>query len=528
MIVIAITTLASAVVLALPRSNETAAAQPDRSGDSAGSPGGGAGATADPNGLGSADAVDPYHRPGWIEAENAKPGTADWHIPDDPKMWEKVRGYANVTSVDHGGSFTLYVESPGAPWHVEAYRMGFYGGTGGRLIWTSPPQPPVRQSPPVIDRTTNMREAQWTPVLDVTTDASWPPGQYLLKLVSDNGGATFIPLVVRDDDSPAPLLMQSSVTTWQAYNDWGGSNLYTGVGGRAKVVTFDRPYNGNGSGEFLGREFELIYFIERLGLDVTYWTDIDLHERGELLQWRKAIVMGGHDEYYSTSMRRALEAARDAGVNLAFLGANNVYRKIRLEPSPLGPSRREVNYRDPTSDPMRGVDNSEVTVEWRAAPSNEPESSLTGSYYECNPVKADMVISDASAWIFEGTGVANGDRWPNAVGNEYDRVTPGVPTPANIQILAHSPVTCKGKRSFADMTYYTAPSGAGVFTAGTFWLIPALDDACLTGPTEGPSCQIQKMVENLLRTFSAGPAGIDHPSVPNAEKFGIKVTPPKS
>jgi len=365
-------------------------------------------------------------------------------------------------------------------------------------------------------------------VLDVTTDASWPPGQYLLKLLSDNGGATFVPLVVRDDDSPAPLLMQSSVTTWQAYNDWGGASLYTGVGGRSKVVTFDRPYNGNGSGEFLGREFELIYFIERLGLDVTYWTDIDLHERGELLQRRKAIVMGGHDEYYSTAMRRALEAARDAGVNLAFLGANNVFRKIRLEPSSLGPSRREVNYRDRATDPMRGVNDSEVTVEWRAAPSNEPESSLTGTYYECNPVKADMVISDASAWIFEGTGVANGDRWPNAVGNEYDRVTPGVPTPANIQILAHSPVTCKGKRSFADMTYYTAPSGAGVFDAATFWLIPALDDACLTGPTEGPSCQIQKMVENLLRTFSVGPAGIDHPSVPNAEKFGIKVTPSKS
>ena len=106
---------------------------------------------------------------------------------------------------------------------------------------------------------------------------------YLIRLTSSDGGATFVPITIRDDGSQAPLLVQSSVTTWQAYNGWGGANHYTGAGGesstRARVISFDRPYGGNGSGEFFGREFEFVYFVERLGLDVTYWTDIDLHER---------------------------------------------------------------------------------------------------------------------------------------------------------------------------------------------------------------------------------------------------------
>jgi hypothetical protein len=320
--------------------------------------------------------------------------------------------------------------------------------------------------------------------------------------------------------------VQSSVTTWQAYNGWGGSNLYTGAGGsassRAEIVSFDRPYGGNGSGEFFGREFEFVYFVERLGFDVSYWTDIDLHERPDLALQHKAVISLGHDEYYSTAMRDGLERARDNGVNIAFLGANAIFRKIRLEDSPLGSSRHQVNYRVASADPDNGKVPDQVTVSWRDAPSNRPESSLIGQMYECNPVKADMVIADAGAWMFDGSGLKNGDKLPNAVGNEYDRVTPEEPTPDDIQVLAHSPVNCHGKSSFADATYYTAASGAGVFATGTFWWIPPLKTDCPGGPSSSTDCQIQKVVENVLRDFATGPAGERHPSVNNLAQFGIK------
>jgi hypothetical protein len=389
------------------------------------------------------------------------------------------------------------------------------------LIWKSEPHAGVNQPKAVQNAATKTWSAPWTPSLTITTDATWPPGQYMFKLESLDGGASYVPLVIRDDKSTSDLLMQSAVTTWQAYNGWGGASIYTGTNGRADVVSFDRPYTGNGSGEFLGREREFIAFVERHGYDVSYWTNIDLHQRGELAKNHRGIVIPGHDEYYTVEMRKNLEAARDAGVNIGFFGANNVYRRIRLEDASTGKARLEVNYRDATRDPLYGKDNERVTSSFRESPAPNPESSLTGSYYECNPVEADWVVGDTSMWMFEGSEFKNGDRVSKMVGNEYDRVTPSAPTPANIQVLAHSPVTCRGKASFADSTWYTTPSGAGVFTAATFGWSPRLLDACPAGPPTTPICKLQKVTVNILDAFAEGPAGIKHPSVSNLAKFGI-------
>ena len=467
---------------------------------------------------------DPYAQyrvKGWIVQENAKPGTTDWMIPDDRAMWAKVEGFLDTTSIDVGGSAVLKTSTRAAAWQVSAYRIGWYGGTGGRLIWKSEPQAGVNQPKAVQNAATKTWSAPWTPSLTITTDATWPPGQYMFKLESLDGGASYVPLVIRDDKSTSDLLMQSAVTTWQAYNGWGGASVYTGTTGRADVVSFDRPYTGNGSGEFLGREREFIAFVERHGYDVSYWTNIDLHQRGELAKNHRGIVIPGHDEYYTVEMRKNLEAARDAGVNIGFFGANNVYRRIRLEDASTGKARLEVNYRDATRDPLYGKDNERVTSSFRESPAPNPESSLTGSYYECNPVEADWVVGDTSMWMFEGSEFKNGDRVSKMVGNEYDRVTPSAPTPANIQVLAHSPVTCRGKASFADSTWYTTPSGAGVFTAATFGWSPRLLDACPAGPPTTPICKLQKVTVNILDAFAEGPAGIKHPSVSNLAKFGI-------
>jgi hypothetical protein len=475
------------------------------------------------------DPIAPYRKAGWISEENAKPGTTDWHIPDDKAMWDKIQGYADATSINFGESVTLRVSTAAGLWQVSAYRIGWYGGPGGRLVWRSPVQRGVNQPRATVESATKTWSAPWAPSLTIDTDETWPPGQYLLRLESDNGGATFVPLVIRDDGSHSDLLMQSAVATWQAYNGWGGASVYTGNNGRADVVSFDRPYTGNGSGEFLGREFEFIWFVERVGYDVSYWTDIDLDVRGELALNHRGIVIPGHDEYYTVRMRENLEKARDGGVNLGFFGANNIYRRIRLENSPTGSSRRMVNYRDATRDPLNGKNPAEVTTSFREAPNANPESSLIGNYYECNPVSADWVVGDASVWMFEGSGFKNGDRVPKMVGNEYDRITQGVPTPANIQVIAHSPVTCKTLQSWANSTWYSAPGGAGVFSAGTFGWSPTVDAICPNGPETNVECRIVKVTENLLDAFSKGPAGAAHPSVSNLSKFGIpapRVTTP--
>ena len=464
----------------------------------------------------------------WLIDENARPGATGWQVPDAaPAVWEKIRGYATATSTDRGGTVALRVSTTAPEWRVEAYRTGWYGGAGARLVWQSETQRGVAQPAAVAEPAVGTWTAPWDTSMEVTADDSWPPGMYLLKLVSSDGGQTYVPLVVRDDASTSALLIQSSVTTWQAYNEWGGKSLYadgdSGNSGRADVVTFDRPYYRKGSGEFFGREFEMVQFVERLGLDVSYWTDIDLHATPAIATKHRAVVSLGHDEYYSTAMRRGLESARDAGVNLLFVGANACFRKIRLEDSDVGPFRKEVNYRSAATDPITATDPSEATVSWRQAPVNEPESSLIGNLYESNPVEGDMKIVNADNWMFEGSGLRNGDVLPKLVGNEYDRVTPERPTPPDIEVLCHSPVVVRGRNTFADVTWYTTDSGAGVFAAGTFEWVKKLapDTTGRTPSAADPEAALQRVMENVLTAVSNGPAGAEHPAVRNLEQLGI-------
>jgi N,N-dimethylformamidase beta subunit-like protein len=459
----------------------------------------------------------------WVVAENRKPGSSDWHI-SGPVNANNIEGYASVTSAVPGETVRLYVSTDAPTYHVDAYRIGWYGGAQARLVWRSQTLPGVRQAPAQVDSLTNMAEAPWSPSLSITPDRAWPPGNYLLKLVASNGFAQYVPLTLRDDSSKAALLVVNAVTTWQAYNRWGGHSLYEGRdgfgsssgAGRATVVSFDRPYeNDSGAGDYLGNELPMVSFLEKEGFDVTYWTDIDLHHRTDLLANHRALLTLGHDEYWTLEMRNNVERARDRGMNIAFFGANALYRAIRLSPSSLGPFRREVNYRT-TRDPLYGIDDSRVTVSWREPPLNRPESSLVGTYYECNPVNADMVIADPSAWVFAGTGVVAGDRIPNLIGPEYDRYSPWAPLPPGpVQVLAHSPVRCGGKASFSDMTYYSTSSGAGVFATGTNWWISRLGPPC-PPPDVCYDERVVRITRNVLEAFAAGPAGLTHPSVGNA------------
>ncbi|MGH9079855.1 MAG: N,N-dimethylformamidase beta subunit family domain-containing protein, partial [Acidimicrobiales bacterium] len=161
-----------------------------------------------------------------IVAENTKPGAAWWVTT--PQNAGDIEGYASQASAVGGDHVTLFVNTKAAQFHVEAYRMGYYQGIGARKVWQSAELAGARQAPPALIASTNTIECGWTPSLTVTVDHSWPPGVYLLKLVGTSGEQQFVPLCVRDDASRAAIVIQQSVTTWQAYNRWGGYSLYDG------------------------------------------------------------------------------------------------------------------------------------------------------------------------------------------------------------------------------------------------------------------------------------------------------------
>ncbi len=490
-------------------------------------------------------APDPYAAPGWLAAENAMPGTDAWRITKDvpgakPITAEGViEGYADTTSAQPGDVVTLFVATDAPTWHVEAYRMGWYGGLQGRLIWTSEETPSQWQLDMSTDSVTKMTRAVWTPSLTFTIDNAWPTGSYLLKLVSSTAEAHYVPLTVRRDSTSASLVVVSAVTTWQSYNPWGGCTLYECFVGnlrsRSTVVSFDRPYAASynwGSADFLTHELPLISLIEELGIDTAYITDIDLHSSAldgdgstnPVLLNRTALLTTGHDEYYSTPMRASLERARDAGINLAFFGANAVYRHIRLEPNAeTQPFRQLVNYRTADDDPMTAQDPTQSTVQWRNAPLNQPESELIGVQYFAAGVTASMRLVNTDNWVFAGVDLLTGRTLRKLVTIEADGLGPSNVEPDNLEVLASSPVTYKKVRYNHAMTYYSADSGAGVFATGTIGWINALD-ATAWGDEKVTSV-VRGVTTNVLQAFAAGPAGVAHPSVNNASRYRTSVQP---
>ncbi len=409
-------------------------------------------------------------------SENSLPGDPHWEIRHLGAA-NAIMGYAGAASVLTGESFPLFVSTTSPGFRVRAFRLGWYGGDGARQVWQSGSLRGHRQNAPGLTGSTNTVQTQWDPVVEVPTD-DWPAGAYLLRLDADSGAQRYVPVTVRSASTAGKVVLKACVATWQAYNTWGGYDLYIGGQGsgqsyanRSLAVSLDRPYDLNGADMFLTYERNVVVLAESLGLPLAYVTGMDIAADPHLLDGASALISGGHDEYWTPAERSHVTAARDAGVNLAFLGANAMFRRTRLDDA----GRLVICYKTSyTEDPEYGKDNALVTSDWREPPDPDPESSLIGTIYEGYPAVAPYVVASPHSWLFAGTGVAEGARFGNLVGVEYDRVNPAYPVPRPIQVLSHSPLVCQGASSFADSAYYTHSGGAGVFNSGTMRWVGAI------------------------------------------------------
>lgn len=427
-------------------------------------------------------------------------------------------GYTGRSSVRRGESVALYVSTTAREFRVNVLRMGWYGGLLARLVWRSGWIRGHRQRPSGFIAATRTVTCDWEPSVTLAT-SDWPAGTYLLRLDAVSGEQRYVPVTVRSESTAGMVVLKNADETWQAYNTWGGYDLYTGPGGyadRSYAVSFDRPYNGDGAILFMTFERKLINIAERLGLPLAYATGTDIRKDPHLLDGASALISLGHDEYWTPQARAHVTAARDAGTNVAFLGANAIFRRIRLAPTKVGPDRLVICYKtDYMQDPMYGKDNALVTNDYREPPAPDPESSLTGTLYESNPTTADYVVAVPDAWMFARTGVRKGQRFRGLVGTEYDRVNPVYPVERPIEIVSHSPLICRGVHSYSDSAYYTHSGGAGVFNTGTMRWVESLAPAY--GPELAPenSRFTRRVTVNVLRAFADGPAAAKFPARDN-------------
>ena len=299
--------------------------------------------------------VDPCAAPAnEVVAENCKPGSppSEWDVSGagDPS----IQGFATDISVDQGQSVTFKVDTAAGDYRLDIYRMGWYGGDGARLVATVQPSATLPQSQAACteDGATGLVDCgNWA------TSASWSvPGDavsgiYFAHLVREDGtlGESHVPFIVRDDDGRSDLLFQTSDTTWQAYNRFGGNSLYTGGPGtnpgRAYKVSYNRPFTTRDYAPedwVFNAEYPMVRWLERNGYDVSYFTDVDSDRLGAEIREHRAFLSVGHDEYWSGAQRANVEAARDAGVHLAFFSGNEVFWKTRWEDA----HRTLVSYKE--------------------------------------------------------------------------------------------------------------------------------------------------------------------------------------
>ena len=450
-------------------------------------------------------------------------------LPGDPDFWvssagpaDAIEGYASQVSVLPGQEFTLHVSTTGSWFRVSAYRVGWYRGAQARLVWRSGQIRGRRQPGASFASVTRTVFTQWEPTLTVTA-SDWPEGAYLLRLDASHGHQRYVPLVVRSAAGTGRTVIVHAPETWQAYNLWGGYDLYQGEDGaygtRSLEVSFSRPYDGDGAGRFMVYERALVVLAERTGIPLAYTTGPDLGRDPAVLHGAAAVYTLGHDEYWTPQRRSAITRARDAGTNVAFLGANTCYRRIRFASDADGTADRSVIcYKtDVGQDPMYSADPALATTDYRLPPAPDPESSLTGVIYTGYPVDAPYVIHQPDHWLYAGTGVRKGQSFQHLVGVEFDRVDPGYPTPRPIEVLAHSPVVCEGQPGYSDTAYYTTSSGAGVFASGTMRWVESMmaghrgdgDDHHISAAT---GRFVTRVNTNLLLAFARGPAREHYPA----------------
>ena len=476
-----------------------------------------------------------------IEAENCLPGNppSEWYVP-----WAgstNIQGFTTDISRNPGQTVFFKIMTEAASYRIDIYRLGYYQGADARKVATVLPSVslPQIQPPCLTDSTTGLTDCgNWTISASWNVPATAVSGVYYALLTRpDTGDASPVIFVVRDDSSHSDILVQTSDLTWHAYNDYGGSSLYTGPSTAAHKVSYNRPFNvPNGYTWMFTSEYPMLRWLEANGYDVSYSTGLDTDRNGQLIKQHKVFMSVGHDEYWSGGQRANVESARDAGVNLTFFSGNEAFWKTRWEPSIDGtntPYRTLVCYKETLAgQPIDPFDPPTWTGAWRdprfspPADGGRPENSLTGTIFAVNEFRNDPITvpqADGRMRFWRNTSIATLGAGQVAtlptgvLGYEWDVDADNGFRPAGLIPLSSTTLsvstylidlyagTIGNAVATHHLTLYRAASGALVFGAGTVQWSWGLDTThAISGTPTDPN--MQQATVNLLADMGAQPA----------------------
>ncbi len=494
-----------------------------------------------------------------IVLENENPGTPQsiWQVAPGQDSAE-LQGFTTSISTNIGGQVDFKINNltGNGTYEIDIYRLGYYGGDGARLVGTvqHPSSTSVLQPAPITDATTGLVDAgnwQVTDSWQVPTGAV--SGVYVANVVQ--GNQVFqIPFIIRNTSSTSDIVLQTDDETWQAYNGWGGANLYGGNGpappsaggfgaGAAYAVSYNRPITTlDGSGfasgpqdTVFGAEYSAIYWLEENGYDVSYISGVDAATDGSLLLNHKVFLDVGHDEYWTDSQLANVKAAEQAGINLAFLSGNEIFWQTRFAPSIDGratANRTLISYKD--SHFRKVIDPNGIGTGSFEAPANmggagTPSNVLTGTSFQVDQTSLGPIsvpYGETQLRFWRNTAVAQtapgqsatlaadllGYEWDSAPDNGFrppglvslSSTTVNEPTAFNTDF---GNVDTAGTATHSLVEYRDPVSGALVFGAGTvFWAWGLAQQSVSTAYRPlAPDPSVQQATVNLLADMGALP-----------------------
>lgn len=393
----------------------------------------------------------------------------NWKIKKEETR-RSTAGYSDSMSYVVGAAIDFKVSCPSTDFYIEAVRVGYYDGDQGKRIFTSEKMPCLDQS--------KVDSKKWKANLQIST-SSFPHGMYLFVIRDSDQYSSYIPIILKEKAAKAKALFSVPTMTMQAYNAWTGADSYGGADGfdsRLRVIDFRKPFDeGNGSGKYLRYVHPLIVYIEKLGLDVSYVADTDLHFDEKLLSNKHVLISAGHDEYWTMQERENVIKARENGMNTVFFGANAGYWNTRLKTSLNSKHLTMEIYKSAEEDPNKA----NPTIKFRDL--GKPEPELTGLEYKCFPAKGDFEVKEPQSFVFSGIKDFKSLNLEGLVGPEVDSLLSSSSNSGEVINLGEARVRCGTKwyaPRFGQMNMILIASNGrtgGNFSTGTMgWVTKGL------------------------------------------------------
>lgn len=458
----------------------------------------------------------------WLQAFAIGGGVSHGSVGGDAGLGvQYIEGYTGLHSYAPGETIRFHVSTLSPTFTIKISRVAF----------------PWWNYDPALETVTGIageyhpkpseawRGAHWPVSAEIVVGAGWATGSYMARFITEDGTTSYHPFYIRPaaPGSISRVAYIGNFNTLAAYNTWGGRDFYTRP--RAYEASLLRPfYYGSGKGRTQWHH-RMHSHLELMGYALEYITEWDIEQDRELLRNYDVVILAGHHEYVTTIFYDALQDHHDRGGHIASFDADGLYWQVRYEDA----GSIVVGYKEDSDeqDPLFGYVNCLVTESWGSPLLQRPAEALRGVqrnklyyYFE----DGDYVVEDASHWIFEGTGVQNGDTFGTTMAiAEQDTITEYSPM-VDIVLHAHRDVVKAGKVPpdgvtaaemyavyYADSPQYGFPDGNGgmVFTAGTItgWIRELYE--------QPDTAKVERATRNILdRMIATPPPGHNGDPVP--------------